>query len=276
MEQTKTNDLQELQMQMNLLHNKLDGQSIINDKQIERIPHMRVRSLKAVSLFWLVLSIVVLLLFDGFYGLYYYSLTHFDQMISYYEEKVIAPMDSLMALPDSPITKEQIEANEMFYQKLEWYKKERMENPERAAEALMAVKDTIYGGWMLVLNIVLSLIVLIVIITQIFNIHVLSHGKIQKNISSMTAQLIKIKKAHIISSCAICLLSALIMPIILVFYENMAFGWKILLVVIPALLGLAELLQLTPLRQLTWISMLDWGRVFYIRQTCDKMIRRME
>lgn len=284
MEKNNTNDLHELQEQLSLLHGKLDTQTIIDDTQIRRIP--QVRSMKVVSGMWLALAIVLFVIIEGFYGLYYVSLTHFDKAMNLFEQKILAPMDSLRALSLEELTPEQqkllerLTPEEMaeedsliaMYQTL---KKEFAENPERMQQALDGVTDIIYGGWMLVMNILITLIFVVVIVTQVFNIRVLNRSKLQADIYSLTAQMEKVRAVHLAACATLALLLALLMPLLLEFYESMVLGWKIVLVTIPALLALAELLQFTPLKRYKAIASLDWGRFLYIRHTCDKIIRRM-
>lgn len=291
MEQNDKNTLQEMQEQFNLLHSKLENQTILDDKQLARIPRMRIKSMKAVSSFWLVLAIVILILIDGFYGLYYYSLIHIDKVVNYFETTYMAPIDSIINLPSdqlspelqerlknmNPEQVEQIrESHTQFRRTLDWFKSETINNPEGMQEAIENVKSAIYGGWILVLNILISLFFIAIIVTQIFNIRFLNRGKIQQNISSLTEQIQKVRTTHIISCATITMLIALTMPLILMFYENVALGWKILLITLPAVLSCLEILQLTPLKKKNAIRYLDWGRVFYIRHTCDEIIRKME
>lgn len=262
MEQNTTNDLQEMREQLGLLHTKLENQDILDDSQLARIPRMRVSSIKAVSMFWLVLAIAAMVIFDGFYGLYYYSLNHFDQLMNYAEKMINAPVDQ----PVDPIITE----------KLEWAKYEMQNNPEKWQEAIEGVKTAIYTGWMLVLNILITFIFITVAITQIFNIRLLKRGKIRENISTLTEQMRKVRKTHMISCAVIMMLVALVMPIILEFYEDLALGWRIVLIATPALLSVAEIIQFTSLTRYTAVRYLDWGKVFYIRHTCDHIIRKME
>ena len=167
MEQNDKNTLQEMQEQFNLLHSKLENQTILDDKQLARIPRMRIKSMKAVSSFWLVLAIVILILIDGFYGLYYYSLIHIDKVVNYFETTYMAPIDSIINLPSdqlspelqerlknmNPEQVEQIrESHAQFRRTLDWYKSETINNPEGMQEAIENVKSAIYGGWILVLN----------------------------------------------------------------------------------------------------------------------------
>lgn len=284
MEKNNTNDLHELQEQLSLLHGKLDTQTIIDDTQIRRIP--QVRSMKVVSGMWLALAIVLFVIIEGFYGLYYVSLTHFDKAMNLFEQTILAPMDSLRALSLEELTPEQQKLLERLtpekmaetdsliamYRTL---KEEFAENPERMQQALDGVTDIIYGGWMLVMNILITLIFVVVIVTQVFNIRVLNRSKLQADIYSLTAQMEKVRAVHLAACATLALLLALLMPLLLEFYENMVLGWKIVLVTIPALLALVELLQFTPLKRYKAIATLDWGRFLYIRHTCDKIIRRM-
>ena len=291
MEQNDKNTLQEMREQLSLLHSKLDKQTILGDKQLARIPHMRIKSMRAVSSFWLVLAIVIVVLLDGFYGLYYYSLTHMDKVINYFETTYMAPIDSIINLPSDQLspelqerlakmTPEQVEqikeSHAEFQKTLDWFKSETINNPEQMQEAIQNVQSAIYGGWILVLNVLISLFFIAIIITQIFNIRFLARGKIQQDISSLTEQIRKVRTTHIISCATITMLIALMMPLILMFYENMALGWRIILIILPAVLSCLEILQLTPLKQNRTIRCLDWGRVFYIRHTCDQIIRKME
>lgn len=284
MEKNNTNDLHELQEQLSLLHGKLDTQTIIDDTQIRRIP--QVRSMKVVSGMWLALAIVLFVIIEGFYGLYYVSLTHFDKVMNLFEQTILAPMDSLRALSLEELTPEQqkllerltpekmAEADSLIAM-YRTFKEEFAENPERMQQAMDGVTDIIYGGWMLVMNILITLIFVVVIVTQVFNIRVLNRSKLQADIYSLTAQMEKVRAVHLAACATLALLLALLMPLLLEFYENMALGWKIVLVTIPALLALAELLQFTPLKRYKAIASLDWGRFLYIRHTCDKIIRRM-
>ena len=284
MEKNNTNDLHELQEQLSLLHGKLDTQTIIDDTQIRRIP--QVRSMKVVSGMWLALAIVLLVIIEGFYGLYYVSLTHFDKVMSLFEQTILTPMDSLRALSLEELTPEQqkllerltpekmAEADSLIAM-YRTFKEEFAENPERMQQAMDGVTDIIYGGWMLVMNILITLIFVVVIVTQVFNIRVLNRSKLQADICSLTAQMEKVRTVHLAACATLTLLLALLMPLVLEFYENMAVGWKIVLVTIPALLALAEILQFTPLKRCKVVASLDWGRFLYIRHTCDKIIRRM-
>jgi len=284
MEKNNTNDLHELQEQLSLLHGKLDNQTIIDDTQIGRIP--QVKSMKAVSGMWLALAIVLLVIIEGFYGLYYFSLTHFDKTMSLFEQTILAPMDSLRALswdelsPEQQkrmkrLTPEKMAEADSLIAMYRTFKKEFADNPERMQQAMNGVKDIIYGGWMLVMNILITLIIVVVIVTQVFNIRVLNRSKLQADICSLTAQMEKVRAVHLAACAALTLLLALLMPLVLEFYESMAVGWKIVLVTIPALLALAEILQFTPLKRCKVVASLDWGRFLYIRHTCDKIIRRM-
>lgn len=284
MEKNNTNDLHEMQEQLSLLHGKLDTQTIIDDTQIRRIP--QVRSMKVVSGMWLALAIVLFVIIEGFYGLYYVSLTHFDKAMNLFEQTILTPMDSLRALSLEELTPEQqkllerltpekmAEADSLIAM-YRTFKEEFAENPERMQQALDGVTDIIYGGWMLVMNILITLIFVVVIVTQVFNIRVLNRSKLQADIYSLTAQMEKVRAVHLAACATLALLLALLMPLLLEFYENMVLGWKIILVTIPALLALAELLQFTPLKRYKAIASLDWGRFLYIRHTCDKIIRRM-
>lgn len=284
MEKNNTNDLHEMQEQLSLLHGKLDTQTIIDDTQIRRIP--QVRSMKVVSGMWLALAIVLFVIIEGFYGLYYVSLTHFDKAMNLFEQTILTPMDSLRALSLEELTPEQqkllerltpekmAEADSLIAM-YRTFKEEFAENPERMQQALDGVTDIIYGGWMLVMNILITLIFVVVIVTQVFNIRVLNRSKLQADIYSLTAQMEKVRAVHLAACATLALLLALLMPLLLEFYENMVLGWKIVLVTIPALLALAELLQFTPLKRYKAIASLDWGRFLYIRHTCDKIIRRM-
>ncbi|MBR1808073.1 MAG: hypothetical protein IJ776_01630 [Paludibacteraceae bacterium] len=292
MDTNNQTDLQELREQMSLLHDKLDNQTIIDDNQIEKIPRVRVASIKAVSAFWLILAIVLLVLFDGFYATYYYALTHFDKVMNYAEKTIFSPsLDSILNLPYEQLTPEQQKRfDRMNAEKIENAKvardsmmikyieiKELMaKDPDKYQKAMTGVRKAIYGGWMLMINILITLVIVVFIVAHIFNINVLKHGKIRENISSLTEQMRKVRKAHIVSCIVICLLLALLMPLILEFYEGMVLGWKIVLIALPALLALLELMQLTPLCRYKAVSYVDWGKVLYIRHTCDKIISRME
>ncbi len=292
MEDNNKNDLQELREQMSLLHDKLDNQTIIDDKQIAKVPRVRVASIKAVSAFWLILAIVVLVLFDGIYAGYYYALTHFDKVMNIAEETIFSPsLDSILNMPYKQLTPEQQERfDKMNADKIEDAKVARdsimikytelkewiAKDPEKYQEAVVGVRKAIYGGWALVMNLLITLVIVVFILTNIFNIRVLKRGKIQENISSLTEQLRKVRKAHIVSCTVICALIALLMPLILEFHEEMALGWKIVLIALPSLLALSEVMQLTPLRRYKAVHYLDWGQVLYIRHTCDKIISRME
>ena len=274
MEKNITNDLQEMQEQLGLLHHKLDNQTILDDKQLARIPHMRVSSIKAVSVFWLVLAIVAMVIFDGFYGLYYYSLNHFDQVMEYCEKNMTIKIDSTKISPEKL---EQINKDRQFFQeKIDWAKELKQNDPEKWQKAMDGVKEAIYTGWMLVLNILITFIFITVAITQVFHIRYLKRGKIRENISTLTEQMRKVRKTHMISCAVIMMLVALIMPIILEFYEDLALGWRIVLIATPALLSVAEIIQFTSLTQDTAVRYLDWGKIFYIRHTCDKIIHKME
>ena len=284
MEKNNTNDLRELQEQLSLLHGKLDNQTIIDDTQIGRIP--QVKSMKAMSSMWLALAIVLLVIIEGFYGLYYVSLTHFDKTMSLFEQTILTPMDSLRALsweelaPElqkrmERLTPEKMAEADSLIAMYRTFKKEFVDNPERMQQAMNGVKDIIYGGWMLVMNILITLIFVIVIVTQVFNIRVLNRSKLQADICSLTAQMEKVRTVHLAACATLTLLLAMLMPLILEFYEGMALGWKIVLVTIPALLALAEMLQFTSFKRYQAIASLDWGRFLYIRHTCDKIIRRM-
>lgn len=274
MEKNITNDLQEMQEQLGLLHHKLDNQTILDDKQLARIPHMRVSSIKAVSVFWLVLAIVAMVIFDGFYGLYYYSLNHFDQVMEYCEKNMTIKIDSTKISPEKL---EQINKDRQFFQeKIDWAKELKQNDPEKWQKAMDGVKEAIYTGWMLVLNILITFIFITVAITQVFHIRYLKRGKIRENISTLTEQMRKVRKTHMISCAVIMMLVALIMPIILEFYEDLALGWRIVLIATPALLSVAEIIQFTSLTQYTAVRYLDWGKIFYIRHTCDKIIHKME
>ena len=274
MEKNITNDLQEMQEQLGLLHHKLDNQTILDDKQLARIPHMRVSSIKAVSVFWLVLAIVAMVIFDGFYGLYYYSLNHFDQVMEYWEKNMTIKIDSTKISPEKL---EQINKDRQFFQeKIDWAKELKQNDPEKWQKAMDGVKEAIYTGWMLVLNILITFIFITVAITQVFHIRYLKRGKIRENISTLTEQMRKVRKTHMIGCAVIMMLIALVMPIILEFYEDLALGWRIVLIAVPALLSIAEFIQFTSLTQYTAIRYLDWGKIFYIRHTCDKIIRKME
>ena len=274
MEKNITNDLQEMQEQLGLLHHKLDNQTILDDKQLARIPHMRVSSIKAVSVFWLVLAIVAMVIFDGFYGLYYYSLNHFDQVMEYCEKNMTIKIDSTKISPEKL---EQINKDRQFFQeKIDWAKELKQNDPEKWQKAMDGVKEAIYTGWMLVLNILITFIFITVAITQVFHIRYLKRGKIRENISTLTEQMRKVRKTHMIGCAVIMMLIALVMPIILEFYEDLALGWRIVLIAVPALLSIAEFIQFTSLTQFTAVRYLDWGKIFYIRHTCDQIIRRME
>ena len=142
MEKNITNDLQEMQEQLGLLHHKLDNQTILDDKQLARIPHMRVSSIKAVSVFWLVLAIVAMVIFDGFYGLYYYSLNHFDQVMEYCEKNMTIKIDSTKISPEKL---EQINKDRQFFQeKIDWLKELKQNDPEKWQKAMDGVKEAIY------------------------------------------------------------------------------------------------------------------------------------
>jgi len=274
MEKNITNDLQEMQEQLGLLHHKLDNQTILDDKQLARIPHMRVSSIKAVSVFWLVLAIVAMVIFDGFYGLYYYSLNHFDQVMEYCEKNMTIKIDSTKISPEKL---EQINKDRQFFQeKIDWAKELKQNDPEKWQKAMDGVKEAIYTGWMLVLNILITFIFITVAITQVFHIRYLKRGKIRENISTLTEQMRKVRKTHMISCAVIMMLVALVMPIILEFHEDLALGWRIVLIATPALLSVAEIIQFTSLTRYTAVRYLDWGKVFYIRHTCDHIIRKME
>ena len=274
MEKNITNDLQEMQEQLGLLHHKLDNQTILDDQQLARIPHMRVSSMKAVSVFWLVLAIVAMVIFDGFYGLYYYSLNHFDQVMEYCEKNMTIKIDSTKISPEKL---EQINKDRQFFQeKIDWAKELKQNDPEKWQKAMDGVKEAIYTGWMLVLNILITFIFITVAITQVFHIRYLKRGKIRENISTLTEQMRKVRKTHMIGCAVIMMLIALVMPIILEFYEDLALGWRIVLIAVPALLSIAELIQFTSLTQYTAVRYLDWGKIFYIRHTCDQIIRKME
>lgn len=274
MEKNITNDLQEMQEQLGLLHHKLDNQTILDDKQLARIPHMRVSSIKAVSVFWLVLAIVAMVIFDGFYGLYYYSLNHFDQVMEYWEKNMTIKIDSTKISPEKL---EQINKDRQFFQeKIDWLKELKQNDPEKWQKAMDGVKEAIYTGWMLVLNILITFIFITVAITQVFHIRYLKRGKIRENISTLTEQMRKVRKTHMIGCAVIMMLIALVMPIILEFYEDLALGWRIVLIAVPALLSIAEFIQFTSLTQYTAVRYLDWGKIFYIRHTCDKIIHKME
>ena len=138
------------------------------------------------------------------------------------------------------------------------------------------VKEAIYTGWMLVLNILITFIFITVAITQVFHIRYLKRGKIRENISTLTEQMRKVRKTHMIGCAVIMMLIALVMPIILELYEDLALGWRIVLIAVPALLSIAEFIQFTSLTQYTAVRYLDWGKIFYIRHTCDKIIHKME
>lgn len=274
MEKNITNDLQEMQEQLGLLHHKLDNQTILDDKQLARIPHMRVSSMKAVSIFWLVLAIAALIIFDGFYGLYYYSLNHFDQVMNYYEKNVLINMDSTKMSPEKI---EQLKKDRQeFQEKIDWAKEQMQNNPEKWQKGMDGVKEAIYTGWMLVLNILITIIFITIAITQVFHIRYLKRGKIRENISTLTEQMRKVRKTHMISCAVIMMLIAFVMPIILEFYEDLALGWRIVLIAVPALLSATEIIQFTSLTQYTAVRYLDWGKIFYIRHTCDRIIRKME
>jgi len=274
MEKNTTNDLQEMQEQLGLLHHKLDNQTILDDKQLARIPHMRVSSMKAVSVFWLVLAIVALVIFDGFYGLYYYGLNHFDQVMEYCEKNMVTNIDSTRMSPEKL---EQIKKNsQVFQEKIDWAKEQKQNNPDKWEEGMDGVKEAIYTGWMLVLNILITFIFITVAITQVFHIRYLKRGKIRENISTLTEQMRKVKKTHMISCAVIMMLIALVTPIILEFYEDLALGWRIVLIAVPVLLFVAEIIQFTSLTQYTVVRYLDWGKIFYIRHTCDRIIHKME
>lgn len=274
MEKNITNDLQEMQEQLGLLHHKLDKQTILDDKQLARIPHMRVSSIKAVSVFWLVLAIVAMVIFDGFYGLYYYSLNHFDQVMEYCEKNMTIKIDSTKISPEKL---EQINKDRQFFQeKIDWLKELKQNDPEKWQKAMDGVKEAIYTGWMLVLNILITFIFITVAITQVFHIRYLKRGKIRENISTLTEQMRKVRKTHMIGCAVIMMLIALVMPIILEFYKDLALGWRIVLIAVPALLSIAEFIQFTSLTQYTAVRYLDWGKIFYIRHTCDKIIHKME
>ena len=274
MEKNITTDLQEMQEQLGLLHHKLDNQTILDDKQLARIPHMRVSSMKAVSIFWLVLAIAALVIFDGFYGLYYYSLNHFDKVMEYCEKKMVTNIDSTRMSPEKL---EQIKKNSQeFQEKIDWAKEQMQNNPEKWQEGMDGVKEAIYTGWMLVLNILITIIFITIAITQVFHIRYLKRGKIRENISTLTEQMRKVRKTHMIGCAVIMMLIALVMPIILEFYEDLALGWRIVLIAVPALLSAAEIIQFTSLTQYTAVRYLDWGKIFYIRHTCDRIIRKME
>ena len=274
MEKNITTDLQEMQEQLGLLHHKLDNQTILDDKQLARIPHMRVSSIKAVSVFWLVLAIVAMVIFDGFYGLYYYSLNHFDQVMEYCEKNMTIKIDSTKISPEKL---EQINKDRQFFQeKIDWLKELKQNDPEKWQKAMDGVKESIYTGWMLVLNILITFIFITVAITQVFHIRYLKRGKIRENISTLTEQMRKVRKTHMIGCAVIMMLIALVMPIILELYEDLALGWRIVLIAVPALLSIAEFIQFTSLTQYTAVRYLDWGKIFYIRHTCDKIIHKME
>lgn len=288
MEQNNTNDLQELREQMNLLHSKLESQTIIDDRQIEQFTRSRVTSIKAVSSVWLTIALTVLIIFDGYLGLFYFTLTHFDKMVTYYEQNIGTPLENILNGNTDNLTPEQQEriaelspkqledmkeAQSLFNEKFNSVKELSQEELQEASEG---VKDIMFGGWMLVLNILINLIFITIAVIQICYICFLRRCKLYKNITSLTEQMRKVRAAHMVSCAVICLLLALLMPLVLQFHESTPPAWRIALVTIPALLALIEFIQFTPLSRYQAVSMLDWGRLLYIRHACDKIISRME
>ena len=178
------------------------------------------------------------------------------------------------------IIKEKIEQlkkdRQEFQEKIDWAKEQMQNNPEKWQKGMDGVKEAIYTGWMLVLNILITIIFITIAITQVFHIRYLKRGKIRENISTLTEQMRKVRKTHMISCAVIMMLIAFVMPIILEFYEDLALGWRIVLIAVPALLSAAEIIQFTSLTQYTAVRYLDWGKIFYIRHTCDRIIRKME
>ena len=288
MEQNNTNDLQELREQMNLLHSKLDSQTIIDDRQIEQFTRSRVTSIKAVSSVWLTIALIVLLVFDGFYGLFYCTLTHFGKIMSYYEQNISAPLDNILNGNTDNLTPEQQkrlaklspeqledmkEAQARFNEK---YNSIKTLSPEELQEATEGVKRIMFGGWMLVLNILFNLIFITIAVIQICYIWLLKRSKLHKDITSLTEQMRKVRTSHMVSCAVICLLLAMLMPLVLQFHKSTPLAWQVVLVALPALLALLEFIQFTPLCRYNAVSMLDWGRLLYIRHTCDKIIGRYE
>ncbi|MBQ7530670.1 MAG: hypothetical protein IJT12_03090 [Paludibacteraceae bacterium] len=288
MEQNNTNDLQELREQMNLLHSKLENQTIIDDRQLEQFTRTRVTSIKAVSSAWLTIALIVLLMVDGFYGLFYFTLTHFGKMMTYYEQTIGTPLNNILNGNTDDLTPEQQkriaklspeqfddmkEAQALFNEK---YDSIKSLSPEELQEAADGVKDIMFGGWMLVLNILINMILITIAVIQICYICFLRRCKLYKNITSLTEQMRKVRTSHMVSCAVICLLLAMLMPLVLQFHESTPQAWRIALVTIPALLALIEFIQFTPLSRYRVVTMLDWGRLLYIRHACDKIISRME
>lgn len=288
MEQNNTNDLQELREQLNLLHSKLESQPIIDDRQIEKFTRTRVTSIKTVSSVWLTIALTVLIIFDGYLGIFYFTLTHFDKMVTYYEQNIGTPLENILNGNTDNLTPEQQEriaelspkqledikeAQSLFNEKFNSVKELSQEELQEASEG---VKDIMFGGWMLVLYILINLIFITIAVIQICYICFLRRCKLHKNITSLTEQMRKVRTAHIASCAVICLLIAMLMPLVLQFHENMPLAWRIVLVALPTVLAMLELVQLTPLNRYMGVGCLDWGRLLYIRHACDKIIGRME
>lgn len=288
MEQNINNDLQDMREQMQLLRNKLNEQTIIDDKQLEQFTRSRVISIKAISSVWLTIALTVLIIFDGYLGLFYFTLTHFDKMMTYYEQHIGTPLENILNGNTDNLTPEQQEriaklspeqiedmkeAQTLFNEK---YNSIKTLSPEDMQEATEGVKNAIFSGEVLVLIVLINTILFTIVVVQICYIRFFKRSKLQKNITSLTEQMRKVRIAHIASCAVICLLLAMLMPLALHFFEDLSIAWKITLVSIPALLALLEFIQFTPLSRYKAVYCLDWGRLLYIRHTCDKIIRRME